>query len=350
MTTLAAPPAPSTAPPESPQGGSLFRAEVHRFTSRRFIRVLLLLAIAGYLLAVGLASAAEFARTTPEQLAAAQRNIEQIVEEQNGFREQCLQDPNRPADVPAEAFCGPPGRASDYRAEDFLDKRPFVLADGLPAGALAVAVASAATAFLIGATYVGAEWSSRSMVALLLWEPRRLRVMGVKLAVLVSAVTAIAVVAQAVWWGTARLMAAGLGRTGELPDGFYGDLLAQQGRSVLLVVVTGLLGFGLANLIRSTGAALGVGFVYFAIVENAVRAVRPAWQEWLLADNAIALLSNGGHRIYLFGEGFVDERGFYVDSGRELLLSNLHGGLVLGAATALLVGAGVLLFARRDLH
>ncbi len=39
-----------------------------------------------------------------------------------------------------------------------------------------------------------------------------------------------------------------------------------------------------------------------------------------------------------------------MDSGRELLLTNLHGGLVLGVATAVLVGLGVVLFARRDLH
>ena len=36
--------------------------------------------------------------------------------------------------------------------------------------------------------------------------------------------------------------------------------------------------------------------------------------------------------------------------GRELVLSNLHGGLVLGFATAALVAVGVVVFARRDLH
>ena len=55
---------------------------------------------------------------------------------------------------------------------------------------------------------------------------------------------------------------------------------------MLLTVLVALLGFGLTNLIRNTGAALGVGFVYFAIVETAVRALRPAWQPWLLSTNA----------------------------------------------------------------
>lgn len=155
---------------------------------------------------------------------------------------------------------------------------------------------------------------------------------------------------QLLWWGTAYVMASQLGRTGPLPDGFYGDLFAQQGRVILLVVFTGLLGFGIANLVRNTGAALGVGFVYFAVVENAVRIFRSSWQEWLLTDNAAALVLDGGSRIFIYGEAFVDERGAFVDSGRELVLTNLHGGLVLGIATAVLVGLGVVLFARRDLH
>jgi len=342
--------------PDDPPHGSLLRAEVHRFRSRRFIQVVLALALLGYALVISLASATGFGKTTPEQLAAAERNVAEIVEEQNRFREQCLEDPQRfagpgaPPDLPPELLCGPPNTAENFPIEQFLDKQPFVLADGLPAGGIAVAFASAALAFLLGATYVGAEWSSRSMVALLFWEPRRFKVMRVKLAVLMGAAALLALVGQALWWGTALVMARYLGRTGELPEDFYADLLGQQGRSVLLVVFTSLLGFGLSNLVRNTGAALGVGFVYFAIVENAIRIVRPRWQEWLLTDNAAALVLTGGQRIFIFGEGFVDEQGAFVDSGREVLLTNVHGGLVLGIATAVLVGLGVVLFARRDLH
>ncbi|MCW2679068.1 MAG: conserved rane protein of unknown function [Frankiales bacterium] len=330
--------------------GSLLRAEARRFTSRRFIRVLLLLAAAGYVAAIAIASSTAFAKTTPEGLAAAQRSIEQLVAEQDRYREQCLAQPGRPADVSDDQFCGTPARGSDFRAEDFLDKRPFVLSEGLPAGAIAVGVAVAALSFLIGSTYIGAEWTSRSIVALLFWQPRRVRVIGAKLVVLTAAAVLLAVVAQAVWWATARVMAGALGKAGPLPADFYGDLLGQQSRAVLLAVLAALLGFGISNLVHNTAAALGVGFVYFAVVETAIRNLRPAWQEWLLTDNAAALLTDGGYRLYVYGEGFVDERGTYVDSGRELLLSNLHGGLVLGFVTTLVVGVGVLLFARRDLH
>ncbi len=269
---------PPAAAPDDPPRGSLLRAEIHRFRSRRFIQVVIALALVGYALIIALASAAEFGKTTPEQLAAAERNIAEIIEEQERFREQCLREPNRPTDVPDDMFCGPPNTAENFPVEQFLDKQPFVLADALPAGAIAVAAASAVLAFVLGSTYVGAEWSSRSMVALLFWEPRRFKVMRVKLAVLAGAAVVLAMIGQALWWGTALVMARYLGRTGTLPEDFYPDLLGQQGRSVLLVVLTALLGFGLSNLVRNTGAALGIGFVYFAIVENAVRAIRGSWQ------------------------------------------------------------------------
>ena len=45
--------------------------------------------------------------------------------------------------------------------------------------------AAAVVAFIIGATWIGAEWSSRSLVALLFWVPQRMKVMATKIAVLV---------------------------------------------------------------------------------------------------------------------------------------------------------------------
>ena len=119
-------------------------------------------------------------------------------------------------------------------------------------------------------------------------------------------------------------------------------------RGTLFTVLTGLLGFGAADLIRSTGAALGVGFVYFAVVENVIRVLRPRWQEWLLTDNAAALLVDGGSTLSVPPE--VTESALPFDeASAELVLSNLHGGLVLSAVTAAVVLAGVVLFARRDL-
>ena len=314
--------------------------------SRRFIAVLVLLAAAGFAVLLVLAST-QFATPSAAGLAEAQAELERAVAENSVFHEQCLES-EVPDGATPEAFCGPPPSAESFGGvEAFIDKRPFVLGEDGLSGATAVAAATAAVAFLVGATWIGAEWSSRSIVALLFWEPRRVRVMGAKLAVLAATTALLAVAAQAVWAVAARVLAATRGGTAA-PPGFWGDLAGSAGRAVLLAVLVGMLGFAFANLVRNTAAALGVGFVYFAIVENVVRGVRPAWQEWLLSTNAAALVQDGGTSFYVY-EGFTDDTGVFTFADREVLVSNLHGGLVLAAVTAVAVGLGVLLFSRRDL-
>jgi hypothetical protein len=324
--------------------GSLFRAEAHRFRSRRFIRWILLLSVVGYLIAMPLIAVTQFAKPSAGALQDAQRKMDQVVAEQEQFRQECLNNPNTPSDVPAVEVCGPEQSANDFRVEDFIAKPPFKLADALPAGAIAVGVATAMLAFLIGATYVGAEWSSRSMVALLFWEPRRLKVMGVKLAVTAAAAALLGVLTQAIWWGTAEVVAGTRGDRAGLKADFWPDLFGMQGRAVLLVVLVALLGFGLANLVRHTAASLGAALVYFVIIENLVRGFFPSRQQWLLVENVSGLLSRDGHTVYIYENDPVG------DGVREVLISNVRGGLVLGILTAVIVVTGVLLFKRRDLH
>lgn len=350
----------SNEPQAAPSGraagrGSLLRAETRRLWSRRMVRVLLVLAALGFLGGVALAST-QHAKPSPARLADAERRLAQAVAESEQYREQCLaQDsvpdgavPDGQAAPTLEEFCGQPVTAENFGGvEQFLDRQPFELARAGQAGVVGVSAALGALAFLIGATYVGAEWSTRSMVALLFWEPRRWKVMAVKLVVLAGALALVALVVEAAWLGAAQLLANVRG-SGAVPAGTWSDLLTGAGRGALFVVLTGLLGFGAANLIRNTGAALGVGFVYFAVVENIIRVLRPRWQEWLLTDNAAALLANGGITIYVPPE--VTEGPLTIDqSSGQLVISNLHGGLVLAAVTAVVVTVGVVLFARRDL-
>lgn len=64
-------------------------------------------------------------------------------------------------------------------------------------------------------------------------------------------------------------MAALRGAPERLPHAFWPQLLGSAARVVLLVVLIGLLGFGLSNRVRNTAAALGIGFGYFVVLENA---------------------------------------------------------------------------------
>ena len=321
--------------------GSLLRAEAHRFRARRFIQVLLLLAVVGWLFAVVI-GLLNFGEPTDADLAGARQRIEQEVAFQQDFREECLADESIP-----QGQCPPVMTADDFRVEDFVARSPFDLGTAGEGGALGFGAAAAVLAFLIGATWIGAEWSTRSLVALLFWVPQRLKVMGVKLAVLAVAAGLLGVAMQALWLAMAGILDTVAGSGNALPAGFWGDLFAVQGRAVLLAVLTALAGFGLANLTRNTGAALGVGFVYFAIVETAIRILRPAWEPWLLSNNAVALLAPGGITVYVPGEG--TGRGGFAESV-PYLIGNVQAGLVLGVVCAVVIGLGVVLFVRRDIH
>jgi hypothetical protein len=266
--------------------------------------------------------------------------VQQVVSESQAGRAQCLQDPNRPKDVPAEQVCGDPVTADQVPIDQFLPHPPFSWAAQATSGALGFGAVAAVLGFLIGATWIGAEWSSRSIVALLFWEPRRLRVVGAKLGVLAGAAALLGVLAQAAWLAMAGIVYAVAGDGAGVPPGVWGHLLALDGRSVLLTVLAALVGFGLANLTRNTGAALGAGFVYFAVVETAVRALRPTWQPWLMSNDAVALMYPGGLRIWIQDGA----------QGHEYLIHNLPAGITLACVTAVVVGAGAVLFARRDLQ
>ena len=350
-TTVAAPtaaPSPATTTSRRP---SLARAEARRFASRRLVRLLLALSALLFVGGVVLATL-EFAQTTPAVVADATERRQAALEEQETYREQCLAAP-APPDAPTgatpEQLCGPPLTVEQLGpVESFLDKRPFTLDGDGRSGLLAVATATAGLAFLLGATYVGAEWSTRSMVALLFWEPRRLKVMATKLAVLAVASAVLAVVAQAAALLVARYLLAATRGTTAVPDGTWAELFAGAGRGVVLVVLLGLLGFGIANLLRNTAASFGFAFVWFVIVENVLRGLRPALQPYLLTESVVALLTQGGGRVYL-PESTVDQNGGFVSTGREVVVSNLQGGLLLTAVVAVVVGLGVVLFARRDL-
>ena len=180
-----------------------------------------------------------------------------------------------------------------------------------------------------------------------------MKVIAVKAAVAAIVAVVLALLGQLLWQGAAQVLARARGTTSGLPPGFWGDVFAQQGRVVLLVVVAMLLGFGLANLIRNTGAALGIAFVYFAVLENAVRIVRLSWSQYLISENAAALVAEGGFSIYIYDDSsgpvtYVE--GEIVDNGREILVSNLHGAVTLTLICLVVVAVGTYLFQRRDLH
>jgi hypothetical protein len=343
-------------PPSAPVGqlpptprGSLVKAELHRFRARRFIQVLFGLAVVGWLVAtvVGLLS---FGTPTDADYADAQAQVDQIVADNERFRQDCLENPQgKPDEIPVEEWCGPPLTAEDIGGvEAFLSKAPFDLAAAGTVGAVGFAGLAAALAFVIGTTWIGAEWSSRSMVALLFWAPRRLRVMGAKLLVLVLGATLLGVMAQVGWLTMAAVLDAAVGLDDPLPDGFWSTLLQTQARGVLLVVLAAVLGFGLTSIVRNTGAALGMAFGYVVAIQLILAGIKPSWAQWMLGTNAFALVNDGGLELIFWDQ--IDLEAQNAGEPVTYYLGHLQSGLFLGAVALLLVALGSVLFSRRDIH
>jgi hypothetical protein len=97
---------------------------------------------------------------------------------------------------------------------------------------------------------------------------------------------------------------------------------------------------------RNSAAALGVAFVYFAVVENLIRALNPEWQPYLFTTNVGAWISEKGITVY--GKSvFNAEQGYVMP--REIHISNLHGGVTLLVFAGIATAAALTSFARRDI-
>jgi ABC-2 type transport system permease protein len=323
----------------------LLATEFQRLFARRFFRVVAVLVVLGFLAAV-VALFVRHARVTPAELAAATIKRDAQIAEIVQSIKQCA------TGVPPEQIeqqCGPVPSADQFPPDQFLSVHPLEPGQ-LSDYALAIGVAVALTCFVLGATFIGAEWSSKNLVAWLFWEPRRLRLMLAKLLALLSVALAAAVLAQLAFYGIGHLLLHYRGlpvsSLGAGAKHFWSHLMKAQLRAVLLVVPTSLLGFGLASLMRNTAASFGVGFVYFAVVESLIRQLNPDWQPYLFTTNIGAWVSNDG--LTVFGREMFDSRQGFV-AARQIHVSNLHGAVALMLYAGIVVCAALVVFRRRDI-
>jgi hypothetical protein len=244
----------------------LLRAEWNRLFHRRLTYVMTAIVIAVFAaIAAGFAVSSrqptQFERDRAEQMAAEVRLVWQAN------RDECL-------DVARGARTAPPGRGyptnCDYgqqpSAEEFLPYS-FSFRHNIEPLLYTAAVMLALFGFVVGASFVGAEWTSGGMTNLLLWRPRRAAVLGAKLAVALAGVAAVAVPYLLLWtfafWGVgATRGVASLLTTGEAVS------VTLTGVRVLVLALFGTtLGFALASIGRHTAMALGAGMSYFIAYE-----------------------------------------------------------------------------------
>ncbi|MHB8184778.1 MAG: ABC transporter permease subunit [Dermatophilaceae bacterium] len=200
--------------------------------------------------------------------------------------------------------------------------------------------------FVVGASFVGAEFSSGSMANWLTFEPRRMRVYASKLAaaglgLIPATVALLGLLTAGVW-----LIVGHFSPTAGTTTKVWGDLGGMGARSLALALAATVTGAAIGVLLRRTVAVLGIAVGYLVLVEGVfgqgLQTVRP----WLLQLNVAAWLQHDA--TYYINSCTTDARGGYSCQGVEKVLTFGHSATYLGLLVVLAIGLAALVFRRRD--
>lgn len=320
--------------------------ELRRLTARRLtvIGVVAVLIISAFLLF------AIWRQAQPLSEAEVQQNkvyLEQSQKEweQNGtqIQKDCeaafAQTPDpKPA---LKEFCPGPPTLEQYA------KPKTVFAEVMPDVLLGSSYLLVFVAFLIGASFVGAEFSSGAIGNWLTFEPRRLRVFGSKLLGAAIGFVPVAVVITGLLLLGTFLIVDNLGITAGMTGKIWGNLFEMSGRIVLMTAIGAALGCVVGALLRHTAAAIGVVMGYLIIVEGVFGGFLQKAQPWLVKLNFDAFIK---HDVQYYIDECNGSGGSYTCEQVAKTLSFEHGAWYLSIAAAALVLLGALVFRRRDVN
>ncbi|GID31559.1 ABC-2 family transporter [Paractinoplanes brasiliensis] len=241
---------------------SLYTAETKRLVKRRFTKLFVLGTVL-ILLAIVAGMFFTNEKVGPDQVARAQAQAQQDYQRAT-VQYQRDQQSCQAAQGTPEASNWPPNCADmyaptqdDFQAQWYMPPT-FDFRENFPEMATTLAALLALVAFIVGASFVGAEWSSGGMMNLLLWRPKRMQVLGTKLAALLVSFTVLTVVCSAIWTALFVGVAEARGSTESMTSGAWQSIALMELRGLALVLVAAAVGFGLASLGRHTAMALGV--------------------------------------------------------------------------------------------
>ena len=182
-----------------------------------------------------------------------------------------------------------------------------------------------------GATVAGAEWKAGTITTVLTWEPRRWRVHAARLAAAFSLAAVIALVLETLFLAATLPAVLLNGTTAGTDAGWWFDLVGAGVRIALLTGAAAVIGASFATIGRGTGFALGLAFGWLSVGENLVRGLKPSLQHLLLGDNLAIVLT------------------WAPLEGASFTRSEVVALITVTAYVALLVAAGAVSFARRDI-
>lgn len=336
---------------------NLVRAEFRRLSKRRITRYMLILMLLGCAaVAGGIAASSEHIGPAQRAEAQEQANQQEQRDRQRAEteRQACEQsrktgtpDERFPSDVKCDEITGPPPGTYDmdwYLPYEFDFRKQFGTFVSVFASLLAL------FAFVVGASYVGAEWSSGGMMNLLLWRPRRLAVLFTKLGVLLGTVLGVGAVFGAAWTATFWAIGRYDGRLGHLTSGVWRSFALDGARGLGLALAAGAIAFGLASLGRHTGMALGAAMAAGVISEIGLRIVMSIMDvtfgdRYVLSTYAISWLM----KEYKLTDWSSCDYVAGACEAKEFIVTWQDSAVVLGTGTALILVAAVWLMRRRDI-
>lgn len=324
----------------------LTRVELRRLYSRR----LTLIGIAAVVAIVGLMLFATWRDARPlseAELHQARTQYEQAHADwerhaaQN--KAQCERDyATVPDPKPAlTEYCAFP----EPRLEDFGRPR-FTFAETMPELLHGSSYLLAFAAFLIGASFLGAEFSSGSLGNWLTFEPRRLRVYGSKLLGMLTGMVPVVAGVLALLIGGTVLIVETVGNGTATTNEQWGDLLMTAVRSAALAAVAGAMGAVIGLLLRHTAAAIGLAMGYLVLVEGVFGGFLTKVQPWLIRLNIDAWIEHG--TVYWVENCQLGTDGVYTCTSVEKTVSFEHSAWYLGILAVALVILGAAVFRRRD--
>ena len=136
-----------------------------------------------------------------------------------------------------------------------------------------------------GASVVGAEWRAGTVTTALTWEPRRLRLHTARMTSAFVLATVIAFFLEVLFLLAALPAVLTHGSTAGTTGEWWVALLGAMTRIALTAGIAAVLAASLATIGRGTTFALGAIFAWLAIIENLVRAWKPALQPHLIGEN-----------------------------------------------------------------
>ncbi|MFJ5545835.1 ABC transporter permease subunit [Micromonospora chalcea] len=256
---------------------SLFVTELRRLGKRRLTRLMLVLLVVG-LATVATAFSFSSQKLSPDVVAAAEADsraqYQRATEEWKRTIAECEAAQARGEQT--EDRYGP-NCGKDYQPQpDMFDPKwnlpyQFDFRAEFPMFIAVFAASVALFAFIVGASFVGAEWNTGGMMNLLLWRPKRLAVLSTKLVALLTTVFGLTVVLGALWTAAFWLIGTQRGTTEKMTAGAWQSIGLDGLRALGLILVVAAVAFALASLGRHTAMALGAAVGIFAVSEIGIR-------------------------------------------------------------------------------